>query len=76
LGKGALDIAGLSRPYGGLIKTGTYAGYGSRGEAVGKPGVAGGVYEPAFKPPQAVGRPMDDRPMFGTGPGKSGCPGF
>ena len=42
LGKGALDIGGLSRPYGGRPdKNRHIAGYGSRGEAVGKPGVAG-----------------------------------
>ena len=42
LGKGALDTWRPSQPYGGrLDKTGTYAGYGSGGEAVGKPGVAG-----------------------------------
>ena len=42
LGKGALDTWRPSRPYGGRPdKTGTYAGYGLGGEAVGKPGVAG-----------------------------------
>jgi hypothetical protein len=42
LGKGALDTWRPARPYGGrLDNTGTYAGYGSAGEAVGKPGVAG-----------------------------------
>ena len=42
LGKEALDTWRPSQPYGGrLDKTGTYAGCGSGGEAVGKPGVAG-----------------------------------
>src|SRR5262245_13813836 len=42
LGKGALDTWRPSWPYGGrLDNTGTYAGYGSAGEAVGKLGVAG-----------------------------------
>jgi len=42
LGKGALGTWRPTQPYGGrLDKTGTYAGYGSGGEAVGKPGVAG-----------------------------------
>jgi len=42
LGKGALGTWRPTQPYGGrLDKTGTYAGYGLRGEAVGKPGVAG-----------------------------------
>ena len=42
MGKVALDIGGLlGRLSGRLDKTGTYAGYGIGGEAVGKPGVAG-----------------------------------
>ena len=42
LGKGALGTWRPTQPYGGrLDKTGTYAGYGIGGEAVGKPGVAG-----------------------------------
>jgi hypothetical protein len=42
LGKGALGTWRLSRPYGSrLDKTGTYAGYGSGGEVVGKPDVVG-----------------------------------
>ena len=42
LGKEALDTWRPLQPYGGRFdKTGTYAGYGSGGEAVGKPGVAG-----------------------------------
>jgi hypothetical protein len=42
LGKGALGTWRPTQPYGGrLDKTGTYAGYGLGGEAVGKPGVAG-----------------------------------
>ena len=42
LGKGALGTWRPTQPYGGRPdKTGTYACYGSRGEAVGKPGVAG-----------------------------------
>ena len=42
LGKEALGTWRPTRPYGGrLDKTGTYAGYGLGGEAVGKPGVAG-----------------------------------
>src|SRR6516164_4673328 len=35
----------------------------------------GGVYGPTFKPLQAMGRHTADMPRFGTGPGKSGCPG-
>jgi hypothetical protein len=35
-----------------------------------------GVHEPEFKPLQAKGRHTADMPRFGTGPGKSGCPGF
>ena len=42
LGEGALGTWRPSRPFGDrLDKTGTYAGYGSGGDAVGKPGVAG-----------------------------------
>ena len=42
LGKGALGTWRPTQPYGGrLDKTGTYAGYGTGGEAVGKLGVAG-----------------------------------
>jgi hypothetical protein len=42
LGKEALGTWRPTQPYGGrLDKTGTHAGYGIGGEAVGKPGVAG-----------------------------------
>jgi hypothetical protein len=75
LGKGALGTWWPTRPYGGrLDKTGTYAGYGSGGEAVGKPGVAGVYTNQRLKPLQDLGRPTDDRPRLQTGLGKSDRP--
>src|SRR5262245_30380555 len=74
LGKGALDTWRLSRPYGGrLDKTGVYADAAQEARLKANRD-GGGVYEPAFKPLQALGRPTDEMPRFQTGPGKSGRP--
>jgi len=76
LGKVALDIGGLlGRLSGRLDKTGIYADDGFRRRGCRQTGSGGGAYDPAFKPLQALGRLTDDRPMFGTGPGKPGRPG-
>src|SRR5215510_6388128 len=75
LGKEALGTWRPSRPYGGrLDKPGTCAGYGLRRRGCEQTRSGRGVYDPAFKPHQALGRPMDDMPRFQTGPGKSGRP--
>ena len=76
LGKGAQDTWRPAGPYGGrLDKTGVTP----RSVKEARPGAnqdGGGVYGPAFKPLQALGRPSEEMPRFQTGPGKSGRPGL
>ena len=75
LGKGALDTWRSSGRLGGrLDKTGVNADDGSRRRGCGQTRSGRGVYEPAFKPLQALGRPSEEMPRFQTGPGKSGRP--
>ena len=59
---------------GRLDKTGTHANDGPRGEAVGKPSVAG-VYTNQRLNLSKLGKAFGRKPRFQTGPGKSGRPG-
>src|SRR5262245_6935974 len=70
LGKEALDTWRPSQPYGGrLDKTGTYADDGSRRRGCGQTRSGRGEYEPAFKPLQALGRPIVTRQGLKPDPG-------
>jgi hypothetical protein len=73
--KGLWALGGLSRPYGGrLDKNRHLRRLRLRRRSCGQTGSGRGVYEPAFKPLQALGRPTDYRPRLQTGLGKSDRP--